>query len=592
VPVTHVEGICLGCAGRAVETSLFDSGRRPPVLELIPPQVPGWEIQRALGLGGMGELWLARRTEPAETGVVKLARAGAPGSAEARMETEADILTSLDHPNILRVLDIATAGDGRLAMVVEYVSGCDLRRLLRAEKLPKERAVGIFLKVCGAVSHAHGRGVIHRDLKPSNILVDAAGTVKVADFGLARDATGSGTLHTSEGDGLGTPYYLAPELLRDASAADARADVYALGVLLYELLTGTVPLGTYAPVSSLCGMDRAWDQVIREALMQDRNRRTATVDALRAAVESLWIREQHRGLWKGRWRPLGLAGAVVLSAIAGAGITHVLKVPPPPPPGWPDAADTTRSQPWENSLGMKFLPVPGHPLLMGLHEVRRSDLEAYRAYENALRPEYRPERPRKKRLGVLTRDGWVMREVGVDDPGFEVSDDHPAYGVFPSEARFFCAWLTLREQAAGRLRPHQFYRLPRVEEWIAAAGERSENAGNFSGPEARDDQWPPDRPVHDAADPFPRSAPVGSFPANALGFHDLLGNVSEISVPDDAEGEDTPYTTPLVRLGGSWAHPPDRDVKGQFGKITRSVAQSADVGFRCVLDLGGGAAGE
>jgi serine/threonine protein kinase len=578
-----------------MEASLFvrEGTAAGPEPMLEPPVIPGWEMQRALALGGMGELWLARRGEPAEMAVVKLARAGAPGTAEARLETEAEVLTSLDHPHILRVLDIATAADGRLAVITEYVSGCDLRRLLRAEKLPVERAVEIFLKVSEAISHAHGRGIIHRDLKPSNILVDAAGAVKVADFGLARDVAGSGTVHTSAGDGLGTPYYLAPELLREASSADVRADVYALGVLLYELLTGQVPLGTYAPLSTLCGLDRGWDQMVREALQPDRERRTARVDLLAAAVEKAWGREQNRGRWKSRRQLLVAAAAVVFSGVAGALIYKSLHAPPAAT-AWPAAVSASRSQPWENSLGMKFLPLPGHRLLMGMHEVRQADLEAYRAYERALRPSYRPETPWKKRLGILTAEGWIIREQeGMENPGFEVGPDHPAYGVFPNEAQFFCAWLTLREQAEGRLQPQQFYRLPRVVEWIAAAGVMSENEGNFSGPEAQDAVWPPGRALHEVADPFPRSAPVGRFAANALGFHDMAGNISEIAVPDEAEPEEGgAFYTNLVRLGGSWADPPVENVRSQTGKSTRSQSQRADVGFRCVLDLGGEPAGK
>jgi formylglycine-generating enzyme required for sulfatase activity len=168
-----------------------------------------------------------------------------------------------------------------------------------------------------------------------------------------------------------------------------------------------------------------------------------------------------------------------------------------------------------------------------------------------------------------------------------VTPEHPAGGVFPNEAQFFCAWLTLREQAEGRLRPGQHYRLPTVEEWTAAAGAPAEGPGNWSGPEARDADWPADRPVHADADPFPRSAPVGSFPPNASGFHDFGGNVSEIAVPLDARASaDSDFLTNLVRLGGSWADVPGPSLRSEPGKSLRHQSQRVDAGFRCVLETG------
>ena len=332
------EDVCLACAGRELESSYFSLDPQPLPGDAArgePPVVPGWEVLRLLEAGGMGQLWLGRRAdgEEHELGVLKLVAPGMGKDAEERFESEAEILASLDHPHILHVLDICTAEDGRLCIVTEHVDGCDLRRLLRAERLAPERAMDIFQKVCAAVAYAHGRGVIHRDLKPSNILVDAAGAVKVADFGLAKVLAEA---RTSAGDGLGTPYYLAPELLRGAADADERADVYSLGVLLHEMLTGSVPLGTFATISERCGLERGWDTLVRGALMEEPSARPPDARALSAAVERLWDREQERGSWRGRRRALGIAAAVLLAGLAGALIARRPPAEAPPPPDFPD----------------------------------------------------------------------------------------------------------------------------------------------------------------------------------------------------------------------------------------------------------------
>lgn len=587
-------GVCRGCAGGLMRVSVSGSSPAAP-RETPRPEVPGWEMLRLLAVGGMGRLWLARGAGEEETreAVIKVADPSRGEAGETRLEREAEILARLDHPHILRLLDVATAADGRLALVLEHIDGCDLRRLLRAEKLPRERALEIFTKVCDAVAHAHERGIVHRDLKPSNILVSASGTVKVADFGLARtqEEAGGLSLRTAAGDGLGTPYYLAPEMLRDAATADERADVYALGVLLYELLSGTVPLGAYEPLSRRCGLDRGWDALLRDALRQDPAQRLGRVSQLRDRAAALWRREQRRGLWRVRRRWLVAAAAVLVSGFLGALVAR--REEAPLRPVFPKPETATAARPWTNSLGMAFVPVPEGGILFARHEVRVRDMAAFREYEQAIKPSYRLGSPPRRRLGVMTADGWTaQQEADVSDPGFPVTPDHPAGGIFPKEAHFFCAWLTLREQAEGRLSPRQYYRLPRVGEWRAAAGSLDGTEGNFAGPEARDGAWPESRPVRETADLFPRGAPAGSFAPNALALHDMAGNVSELAVPDEAREDDSGYFLRFLRLGGSWAELPGAVNDEASGDPPRAGVQRADIGFRCVLDLGESGAGE
>ena len=586
--------LCLRCTAADLAGNIAPRAAAPAPLPF--PDIPGCEVLRLLSIGGMGELWLAQRRDDAALLVVKLPNAAAlaqPG-AEERFETEAEILGSLEHPNILRLLDAGTAGDGRLYMATEFVDGSDLRRLLRASRLAPARALEIFGKVCAAVEHAHAHGVVHRDLKPANILVAADGAVKVADFGLARDMASTGA-RTSAGDGLGTPYYLAPEALRNAASADERADVYALGVLLYEMLTGSVPMGSFTPLSQRCGLRREWDGVLSSALKDDAAVRTATVRELREAVEKLWAKEQRRSSWRIR-RRMGIAAALLLAAGAG-GAWLALRPPALQRPSFPAPSAATRDAPWQNSLGMAFLPVPGHPgVIMAMHETSIADYSSYVSDESGMLPEWRQgisssDRRGRTSMPTLSPRGWKSTEgAGFLQPGFPVTPEHPAVGIFASHAQFFCAWLTIRERHEGRIAGDQSYRLPTRDEWRSAAGLTAGGpvppvTGNFAGPEARDADWPRPRPTGDADD-FPRTAPAHALPPNAHGFYHLAGNVAEwvlLPAPENSEAAE-PETAPV---GGSWSTLATEWTEDASTDSSRGPRRRAsDIGFRCVLETG------
>ena len=209
-------------------------------------------LVRPLGEGGMGTVWLADQIAPVKRQVaVKLIKAGMDSTRViARFEAERQALALMDHPHIARVLDGGTTPEGRPFFVMEVVKGVPLTTYCDEHLLPIAQRLELFVLVCAAVQHAHQKGVMHRDLKPSNVLVaeeDGKPVPKVIDFGLAKalqaGAIPDASLETGFGSMLGTPLYMAPEQA-DPSAADVdtRADVYALGVLLYELLTGTTPI--------------------------------------------------------------------------------------------------------------------------------------------------------------------------------------------------------------------------------------------------------------------------------------------------------------------------------------------------------------
>jgi serine/threonine protein kinase len=214
------------------------------------PEIPGYELLERLGEGGMGEVFLARQLSLDREVAVKLVRREllAEEWFLERLEREARLLARLRHPHLVTVHDFLRLPDGTAAVVMELVEGGSLRDRLRASPngLPLDEALTLIRQVAAALAAAHAEGVIHRDIKPENVLLDAAGQVRVTDFGMALSLAPGAPRLTRTGATLGTPGYLAPEQLSGADT-DARTDLFALGVLLYEMLTGRLPLGSFEP---------------------------------------------------------------------------------------------------------------------------------------------------------------------------------------------------------------------------------------------------------------------------------------------------------------------------------------------------------
>src|SRR5262245_15467658 len=210
-----------------------------------------YKLMEQIGEGGMGTVWVAEQTEPVRRRVaVKLIKPGMDSrQVLSRFEAERQALAMMDHPNIAKVHDGGMTAEGRPFFVMEHVKGSPITEYCDRERLSVEQRIKLFVQICQAIQHAHQKGVIHRDLKPSNILVgmyDGQAVPKIIDFGLAKainQPLTEHTLYTAQGLMVGTPMYMSPEQAEFNNLdIDTRSDIYSLGVILYELLTGTTPL--------------------------------------------------------------------------------------------------------------------------------------------------------------------------------------------------------------------------------------------------------------------------------------------------------------------------------------------------------------
>lgn len=238
----------------------------------VDSQIGPYTLTEKLGEGGFGQVFLAQQSHPVRRRVaLKVLKPGMDSAQVlARFEAERQALAMMDHPNIARVLDAGTTGQGRPYFVMEHVKGVPITQYCDVQNLTIEERLGIFVTVCWALQHAHQKGLIHRDIKPSNVLVglqEDRPLAKVIDFGIAKAlhqdpwAEGSAGAVTQQQQFIGTPAYMAPEQAVPGLDVDTRSDVYALGVLLYELLTGQLPLD----VGQMRGMPLAeMQRMIRE----------------------------------------------------------------------------------------------------------------------------------------------------------------------------------------------------------------------------------------------------------------------------------------------------------------------------------------
>lgn len=547
--------------------SLSPAAPQPlPDLAALQALFPDLEIIGLLGRGGMGAVYQVRQPSLERMAALKILPpdlAGEPGFRE-RFHREARTMAALNHPNIVTIHDFGEHG-GVFFFLMEYVDGGDLGRAIRSGTLTVREALAIVPQICEALQYAHDSGVVHRDIKPGNILLDSRGRVKVADFGIAKIVGAASDPGLPRDYLLGTPEYMAPEQREGAGEVDHRADIYSLGAVFYELLTGKPPVEGHHPAPSECmTLDARIDDMVLRAMATDPQLRYQQVSELREAVER--ITRRSRAVW-----PITvgvLLGASIIASALWWRDRPAVAVDPFPPV-------------WENSLGMKFRLVPGTDLRLSIWETRVGDWQAFEAGDGLP-------------TGARRATGNPLEPLAIAEG---------------ERIRAFCAWLTRTERAAGRIGKDEIYRLPSDHEWSLAVGLQEaadaapmdlhlkdrehypwgtrapipDDAGNYADSALRE-RMPNAVVVPNYYDGHAYAAPVGSFPANPAGFHDLGGNLWE-AVSTGAGDE-----AGLVYRGGSWAAgATDGDwtcLLSSFRASPKSVSP-LEAGFRVVLAKAG-----
>ncbi len=295
IPDEAPSGLCPKCAleGVATVSKSMSGGRKsaPPRIAEIAPHFPELEILELIGAGGMGAVYKARQPQLDRFVALKILShdlAGDPTFVE-RFNREARVLARLSHPNIVGIHDFGTAGP-YCFLTMELVDGVNLRQAMQAGRFTPTEALAMVQHLCSALEYAHAEGILHRDIKPENILIDSKGRVKIADFGIAKlvgeDREQDFTL-TLQGSVLGSPHYMAPEQIETPGDVDQRADIYSLGVVLYEMLTGGLPIGRFALPSEKAEMDARIDHIVMRTLEKEREARYQSAGEVSTEVEAL-----------------------------------------------------------------------------------------------------------------------------------------------------------------------------------------------------------------------------------------------------------------------------------------------------------------
>tara|TARA_R110002096_G_scaffold187584_10_gene367082 strand:+ start:1160 stop:4438 length:3279 start_codon:yes stop_codon:yes gene_type:complete len=639
--------------------------------------LPQYEISGFLGRGGMGAVYRGRQIRLDRDVAIKvlpetLTQGGNDELKFAeRFELEAQAMAKFSHSSIVSVFDFGETSNGQLYFVMEFVEGMDIHQYLRENggSISQEYALSITAHVLDALDYAHTRGIIHRDIKPANILLNNEGQVKIADFGLAKVLTDGEDQDkpalTMSNVALGTPDFVAPEAIDGDGIPDHRADLYAVGVMLYQMLTGRIPRGKFpCPSELLPDLDPRVDDIVQQAMQYSPSDRYDTANSMRMALDPVisapvsrvkTIQKGNTPVSKAEEKSVspprktkkpGVAGKIYLIATvcAFSGILFFVlnpmrsekEVPAAKPAttattsevtlpevkadrenvqrlepisksekkgettphpvatgtfiGASEASEATTESPYENSLGMRFAPVPitggptnGKLILFSTWETRLSDYRAFKA-----------ENP----------------EIQQGETRFPQDDSHPAVYIGYENATAFCNWLTESEKAKGNLKDGQHYRLPTDHEWSCAIG-----IGELEDPDATPlskdkalaklwpwgDTWPPSdgtincygeenaglelygKPkdhLKNYSDGYRFTAPVDSMGAGKFGLYHMPGNIVEWT----SDWSDESKTRRTFR-SSAWLHIPGGFFMSSARGFPQANVAGEATGLRAVLDL-------
>ncbi|MEM7013840.1 MAG: serine/threonine-protein kinase [Verrucomicrobiota bacterium] len=287
IPAAAPDGICPSCV--LIESQQRSAAADAPNVEEITKAFPDLEIERLLGRGGMGAVYLARQPKLDRKIALKvlLPDAAADPAFAERFHREARALATLNHPNIVSLYEFGEQA-GFYFLAMELVDGVNLRQAMDAGRFTPREALEVIPGICNALEAAHAQGILHRDIKPENILLDSNGNVKIVDFGIARivgDPASEFTL-TEIGAVLGSRQYMAPEQVEQAHEIDHRADIYSLGVVFYEMLTGELPIGRFLPPSMKSSTNETIEQIVLRTLEKELDRRFQSVCQVRTEVQA------------------------------------------------------------------------------------------------------------------------------------------------------------------------------------------------------------------------------------------------------------------------------------------------------------------
>lgn len=303
-----------------------------PTVEEMGALLPQYSFVKLAAFGGMGAVYKARQESLDRPVAIKILPPafGAEKEFAERFKSEARAMAKLSHSNIVAVYDFGITREAHLYLVMEWVEGPTLHEMIQKGAIPVKKVGALVMQLCDALSYAHNHRILHRDIKPGNIMVNQDDQVKVADFGLARAITGE-----AEENPYGTPEYAAPEIL-GKGAVDQRVDIFAAGVVLYEMLTGRVPKTPRRSVTEYAPLSPAWDQVIDSATHPDPEKRFMDAQDLRAHIANLLKRAEavtavpvvvtvveddgpkpKRGLTPFHYAVIGAVAAIVLSVVFG-----------------------------------------------------------------------------------------------------------------------------------------------------------------------------------------------------------------------------------------------------------------------------------